>query len=85
MKGYEGLKCPFIMIIAYILMSYIEFMNGEGLTNEFIDIDYFIPSLTSSMKPKMLSSASVKLAGDFFFMRLSVIMGQRYGFFLKWQ
>ena len=38
MKGYEGLKHPFIMIIAYILMSYIEFMNGEGLTNEFIDI-----------------------------------------------
>ena len=52
------------MIIAYILMSYIEFMNGEGLTNEFIDIDNFIPSLTSSMKPKMLSSASVKLVGD---------------------
>ena len=25
---------------------------------------FFIPSLTSSMKPKMLSSASVKLAGD---------------------
>ena len=38
MKDYEGLKHPFIMIIAYILMSYIEFMNGEGLTNEFIDI-----------------------------------------------
>ena len=38
MKDYEGLKRPFIMIIAYILMSYIEFMNGEGLTNEFIDI-----------------------------------------------
>ena len=64
MKDYEGLKRPFIMIIAYILASYIEFMNGEGLTNEFIDIDNFIPSLTSSMKPKMLSSASVKLAGD---------------------
>ena len=64
MKGYEGFKHPLIMIIAYILMSYIEFMNGEGLTNEFIDIDNFIPSLTSSMKPKMLSSASVKLAGD---------------------
>ena len=64
MKGYEGLKHPFIMIIAYILMSYIEFMNGEGLTNEFIDIDNFIPSLNSSMKPKMLSSASVKLVGD---------------------
>ena len=64
MKGYEGLKHPFIMIIAYILMSYIEFMNGEGLINEFIDIDNFIPSLTSLMKPKMLSSASVKLAGD---------------------
>lgn len=29
------------MIIAYILMSYIEFMNGEGLTNEFIDIDNY--------------------------------------------
>ena len=41
MKGYEGLKRPFIMIIAYILMSYIEFMNGEGLTNEFIDIDNY--------------------------------------------
>ena len=41
MKGYEGLKHPFIMIIAYILMSYIEFMNGEGLTNEFIDIDNY--------------------------------------------
>ena len=64
MKGYEGLKHPFIMIIAYILMSYIGFMNGEGLTSEFIDIDIFIPSLTSSVKPKMLSSASVKLAGD---------------------
>ena len=64
MKDYEGLKRPFIMIIAYILMSYIEFMNGEGLSNECIDIDNFIPSLTASMKPKMLSSASVKLAGD---------------------
>ena len=64
MKDYEGLKHPFILISAYILMSYIEFMNGEGLTNEFIYIDNFIPSLTSSMKPKMLSSASVKLAGD---------------------
>ena len=52
------------MIIAYILMSYIEFMYGEWLTNEFIDIDNFIPSLTLSMKPKMLSCASVKLAGD---------------------
>ena len=41
MKDYEGLKRPFIMIIAYILMSYIEFMNGEGLTNEFIDIDNY--------------------------------------------
>ena len=41
MKGYEGLQYPFIMIIAYILMSYIEFMNGEGLTNEFIDIDNY--------------------------------------------
>ena len=41
MKGYEGLKHPFIMIIAYILMSYIEFMNGEGLTSEFIDIDNY--------------------------------------------
>ena len=41
MKGYEGLKHPFVMIIAYILMSYIEFMNGEGLTNEFIDIDNY--------------------------------------------
>ena len=39
MKDYEELKRPFIMIIAYILMSYIEFMNGEGLTSEFIDID----------------------------------------------
>ena len=29
------------MIIAYILMRYIEFMNGEGLTNEFIDIDNY--------------------------------------------
>ena len=64
MKDYEGLKRPFIMIIAYILMSYIEFINGEGLTNEFIDIDNSIPSLTLSMKPKMLSSASVKLPGD---------------------
>ena len=64
MKDYEGLKRPFIMIIAYILMSYIEFINGEGLTNEFIDIDNSIPSLTSSMKPKMLSSASVKLGRD---------------------
>ena len=45
-------------------MSYIEFMKGEGLTNEFIYIDNFIPFLTSSVKPKMLSSASVKLAGD---------------------
>ena len=27
--------------IPYILMSYIEFMNGEGLTNEFIDIDNY--------------------------------------------
>ena len=41
MKDYEGLKRPFIMIIAYILMSYIEFMNGEGLTSEFIDIDNY--------------------------------------------
>ena len=41
MKDYEGLKRPFIMIIAYILVSYIEFMNGEGLTNEFIDIDNY--------------------------------------------
>ena len=41
MKGYEGLKHPFIMITTYILMSYIEFMNGEGLTNEFIDIDNY--------------------------------------------
>ena len=41
MKDYEGLKHPFILISAYILMSYIEFMNGEGLTNEFIDIDNY--------------------------------------------
>ena len=41
MKDYEGLKRPFIMIIAYILMSYIEFLNGEVLTNEFIDIDNY--------------------------------------------
>ena len=41
MKDYEELKRPFIMIIAYILASYIEFMNGEGLTNEFIDIDNY--------------------------------------------
>ena len=39
MKDYEGLKRTFIMIIAYILMSYIGFMNGEGLTSEFIDIE----------------------------------------------
>ena len=63
-KVMKGWSTPFIMIIAYILMSYIGFMNGEGLTSEFIDIDIFIPSLTSSVKPKMLSSASVKLAGD---------------------
>ena len=37
----KGWSTPFIMIIAYILMSYIEFMNGEGLTNEFIDIDNY--------------------------------------------
>ena len=41
MKDYEGLKHPIILISAYILMSYIEFMNGEGLTNEFIDIDNY--------------------------------------------
>ena len=63
-EGYEGSKQPFTMVKHCILVGYIVLMKGEGLTNEFIDIDNFIPSLTSSMKPKMLSSASVKLAGD---------------------
>lgn len=36
MKGYEGLSQPFTMLIYWILISYIRFVKGEGLTDEFL-------------------------------------------------
>ena len=41
MKGYEGSKQPFTMVKYCILMDYAVLMKGEGLTNEFIDIDNY--------------------------------------------
>ena len=41
MKGYEGSKHPFTMVKYCILVGYIVLMKGEGLTNEFIDIDNY--------------------------------------------
>ena len=41
MKGYEESKQPFTMVKHYILTGYTIFMKGEGLTNEFIDIDNY--------------------------------------------
>ena len=41
MKGYEGSKQPFTMVKYCILMGYAALMKGEGLTNEFIDIDNY--------------------------------------------
>ena len=40
-EGYEGSKQPFTMVKHCILVGYIVLMKGEGLTNEFIDIDNY--------------------------------------------
>ena len=40
-EGYEGSKQPFTKVKHCILVGYIVLMKGEGLTNEFIDIDNY--------------------------------------------